>query len=55
MTSRERVIAAIEFRSPIVGGRDGGLIHRGELSPEWPWENIRAMYEAFAAQGAQRN
>lgn len=25
----------------------GGLIHRGELAPDWTFENIEAMYEAF--------
>ncbi len=25
----------------------GGLIQRGELDPQWPFENIVAMYEAF--------
>lgn len=29
----------------------GGLMHRGELAPDWPFENIRAMYKAYAEFG----
>jgi hypothetical protein len=27
---------------------EGGLIQRGELAPDWPLENCRAMLETFA-------
>jgi uroporphyrinogen decarboxylase len=26
----------------------GGLIQRGEVAPDWPLENVRAMYKVFA-------
>jgi hypothetical protein len=32
-----------------LGTRRGGVIACGEIGPETPLENIRAMYEAFQA------
>jgi hypothetical protein len=40
MKSRERVFRAIRF---------DGIIACGEIGPELPLQNIRAMYEAFAS------
>jgi len=36
------------------GVRDGGVIACGEIGPEVPLENIRAMYGAFAEYGSCR-
>ena len=36
------------------GTPDGGLVACGEISPDVPLENIRAMYEAFREFGAYR-
>jgi uroporphyrinogen decarboxylase len=33
------------------GGPDGGIIACGEIAPDVPLENVRAMYEAFLAYG----
>jgi uroporphyrinogen-III decarboxylase len=32
----------------------GGLIQRGEVAPDWPLENVRAMYQVFAEYRPRR-
>lgn len=44
---RESVKRAIE----IFGGHDGGLIAHGEIGPDVPLKNVRAMFRAFKKYG----
>jgi uroporphyrinogen-III decarboxylase len=37
------------------GTPDGGIVACGEISPEVPMENIRALYEAFLEYGTLRS
>ncbi len=43
----EEIDAHVREVVQLFASKDGGLILRGELGPEVPMENIRAMYDAF--------
>jgi hypothetical protein len=38
----------------VCGSRDGGIIACGEIGPDVPLENVRAMYEAFLEYGTYK-
>jgi len=39
----------------VCGNSKGGIVACGEIAPEVPLENIRALYEAFIEYGSYRN
>ncbi len=62
MTSRKRVIRAIEFRNldrvpqemiQAFGRHGGGLIGGGEIDPDDPLRNVEAMCRAYSEYGGR--
>ena len=62
MSSRERVIRAIEFTNPdrvpkemiqTFGRYGGGLIGGGEVGPDVPLRNVEAMGRAYLKYGGR--
>ena len=47
----EEIVEHVKEIIALFGNRNGGLILHGEIGPEVPFENIKAMYHAFRKYG----